>query len=146
MIGIVAAAAVAGPDVQHPVRPEGQVASVVVPEWMRYEVGAARPTPSQVELRSRVGHKRAGGPAKPGDDDVAGEAREIYEESSADSGIRGEGHPQQALLTPEGDRTRQIQQVRGEHHTALHDADAPGLLDDVLNPVVRGVLDESDGQ
>jgi hypothetical protein len=78
-------------------------------------------------------------------DDVAREAREVDEESSADGGIRGEGHPQQPLLASERGRARQIQQVRGEHHTALHDADAPGLLDDVLNPAVRGILDESDG-
>ena len=136
MIGIVARPAVAHPDVQIAVRPEHQVAAVVVRERLRDERRAA--TPLQIEAGRGVRDERIRRrSAEPRDHGVAG----VDEEPSARR-VRREREAEQPAFAARQHRAAEIQEVGVRREAAADRADASALLDDELDGAVGGILDE----
>src|SRR5206468_7841868 len=68
--GIVGSAAVAKPDIQEPLGPEGEVAAVVIGKRLLDVRGTARAVPSQIEPRAGVGNGWIRRPPEPRDNGV----------------------------------------------------------------------------
>ena len=99
---IVARSAVAHADVEIPVRPEREVAAVVVGERLRDDALAVRPP--EIEPRRRIGAERIGRRApEPRDDRVGLQVDEVDEDAAARRVIGREREPEQSLLTAVAD-------------------------------------------
>ena len=151
VLGIVAAAAVAHPDVEVAIGAEVQRAAVVVRVGLRDGAGAV--APAQVEARGAVGGEGVGERAAVArDDGVAVGVGEVEVAVAVRGVVGGAGHAEQAAFAPRGDLRAGEREVvgglqgAGAGGVAPDDADASTLLDDVLDVGCRRVLDEGDGR
>jgi hypothetical protein len=125
LLRVAAAAAVARGDVEEAVRPERDLAAVVVGE--RLVVG------EEDLLRGGVGDIRVGRHPVAGDHrlELAADGAGVVDEEFAVAGVVGmEGEPEEAALAAAGDRGREVEERLGEHLRAVEDQDLAGLLDD----------------
>jgi hypothetical protein len=122
-VRITRAATVTGTNPEIPVRPELQLAAVVVPTRMRNREddppGGRRCAVGTRPAKLRDGHRsvRASG----GVVDVEAAARGV---------VRREGDRQQAPLAAEGHEVPDVQEGRPQRHPSTDDADPARLLDD----------------
>ena len=160
VLWIAAGAAVAHADVEIPVRPERDLAAVVVAERLadgalrrRCEgraavvgghVGLRRP--QQVEARVRIGDQRVGGRSEEARHDrvpVTG-AGEVHVEPAGARVVAREGEAEQAALAAARDRRRQVQEIGALQHAVADHPDQAALLHDELHRRIGRILDHAD--
>lgn len=145
VVGIVATATIAGADIEISIRPEREVAAVVI-GVARMRDGAPVAGPDQIESGGGIRRQRRGRRSpESGHDDIATGTGEIDEEPPARGGVGGEGHAEQALFTTsEDDGRAQVEERGGQQYAVVEDPDEAALLDDEEPRRGRRIGDEGD--
>src|SRR4029453_223980 len=138
---IVARTAVTEPDVEVPVGPKHQMASVVIRKGLCDEPRAASVAPAQVETRPGIRGYRIRRALEPRNDRVSRAVREVDKEAAARGDIGRERQAEKPLLASADDGRRKIQEMFREDRTVANPPDVTILLDHELDVTIRRILD-----
>src|SRR4029453_77047 len=137
---IVARTAVTEPDVEVPVGPEHQMASVVIRKGLCDEPRTASAAPAQGETRPGIRGYRIRRPLEPRNDRVSRAIREVDEEAAARGDIGRERQAEKPLFASADDGRRKIQEIVREDSAVANCPDVTILLDHQLDVTIRRVL------